>query len=235
MLAADLIQAIDDRVRSGERNVTQIGAVVERTFDDNALVVFDGSQGAIPVKVAGDVQAYVGDRVGLVRFGTWWVVVLSMTRRWPAESGASVPQASVGTTATVNFADTPDIVEFTFTKRWDVTRVRAFVSSSQRAVTQAAGRAQVEYALRFTSPTMGVSSYTICHLYDDNTDWPLSMHKTVTGVKYLDGGTVWSSTTLPAGTYTVRVQWRRTPASTDTIQLDGEDWVCASCAEVSPT
>lgn len=75
MLTTELIQAIDARVRLGEQAVLQVGTVVELISAGNALVAFDGSQGAIPVGVAGTVDAAAGDRVYLARYGNEWVAV----------------------------------------------------------------------------------------------------------------------------------------------------------------
>jgi hypothetical protein len=80
MLTTEIIQAIDARVMQGERAEHQVGTVTETDSAGNAQVVFDGSQGDIPVKVAGNVDAQVGDRVVLVRFGVWWIVIGTMRR-----------------------------------------------------------------------------------------------------------------------------------------------------------
>jgi hypothetical protein len=74
-LTTELIQAIDARVALAVREATQVGTVVEVTSAGNALVVFDGSQGAIPVGVAGNVAAATRDRVLMGRYGTGWDVV----------------------------------------------------------------------------------------------------------------------------------------------------------------
>jgi hypothetical protein len=75
MLTDDVLSAIDVAVRRSFNAPTAIGTVTARTSTTDALVVFDGSQGPVPVKVAGSVPAYEGDRVYLGRFGPWWTVV----------------------------------------------------------------------------------------------------------------------------------------------------------------
>lgn len=234
MLTLEEIQAIDDRVRRGEGNVTQLGTVVERTFDDNALVVFDDSQGAIPVKVAGGVEAYVGDRVGLVKFGTWWIAVLSMAHRWPSDNGDAHTMATGGTTTSATYADTPDVVQASFTKRWDLTRVRVFVSASFSNV---GAVALAQYGVTFTSPTMGTTNTLfVAQMFDNYLDAPNAQHRHCCGVMYFPGGTAWNTPVvdaLPAGDYTVRMRWRRA-SGTGTLSMDVNDLVTLSVAEVAP-
>jgi len=74
-LTLDMLQAIDMRVASGEKNITAMGTIVTRTSTTDALVVFDGSQGPIPCKVSGAANPVEGDRVYIVKFGTWWTVI----------------------------------------------------------------------------------------------------------------------------------------------------------------
>lgn len=107
MLTTDLIQAIDERVRSGQSTMTQVGTITGRTEgDDNASAVFDGSQGSIPVKVAGNVDAQVGDRVLLARFGVWWIVVGTM--RPVYDPGQRVAEEILEQpAATITFPDIP--------------------------------------------------------------------------------------------------------------------------------
>jgi hypothetical protein len=107
MLTTDLIQAIDERVRQGQQAEHQVGTVVERTTgSSDAAVVFDGSQGTIAVKVAGNVDAGVGDRVLLARYATWWIVVGTM--RSVYDSGQLIQETVLEQpAATVTFAGIP--------------------------------------------------------------------------------------------------------------------------------
>lgn len=78
---ADLVALVDQRIRSNQYATSAVGVVASRSSVADADVVFDGSQGAIPVKIAADVIADEGDRVLLNRFGSWWVIVGSMAYR----------------------------------------------------------------------------------------------------------------------------------------------------------
>jgi hypothetical protein len=70
-----LLDLVDARVAAGRDRTTIMGTLSERTSATRAMVTFDGSSVAVPVKIFSDVTALEGDRVGLVRFGTDWVVV----------------------------------------------------------------------------------------------------------------------------------------------------------------
>lgn len=74
------IEELVDKVlqRRGIAMATQTGTVVSRS-GQNATVVMGSSVVVVPVKVGRDVTAAAGDRVGLVRFDTTWVIVYAMT------------------------------------------------------------------------------------------------------------------------------------------------------------
>lgn len=222
-LPLDMLQAIDDRVRSGERNVTAMGTVVERTFDDNAQVVFDGSQGPVPVKVSGDVEAYPGDRVGLVKFGRWWIVVVSMAKRWPADNGATLTPTTGYSTGAFSFADVPEIGAFPFVKRWNATRVKSHIDATAKS---SAGLS-AEWAFKFTSD-MGSLEVPVAWLYYDLT----TLHLPACGTKYTLGAATWDGVGLPAGEYQVQMRWRSPHGGN--INISADDRISGSCAEVAP-
>lgn len=68
------LDLIDARVNAGRDRTTTMGTMSERTSATRAMVTFDGSSVAVPVKMFSGVLALQGDRVGLVRMGTDWVV-----------------------------------------------------------------------------------------------------------------------------------------------------------------
>src|SRR6478609_8422663 len=70
-----MLDLIDARVRAATDRHTAMGTMSERTSATRAMVTFDGSSVAVPVKMFSDVLAMQGDRVGLIRIGTDWVVV----------------------------------------------------------------------------------------------------------------------------------------------------------------
>lgn len=102
-LVADLINVIDARIAQKSVERTVIGTVVARTSATDALVVMDGSQGSVPVKVAGNAPAHEGDRVYLVKFGRWWTVVGAGLNRGTQERIQEVIVPSA--TSTITFAN----------------------------------------------------------------------------------------------------------------------------------
>jgi hypothetical protein len=77
----DLIDVIDARIAEHDTPLTAAGTVVTRTGNTTAMVTFDGSALATPVKCFGDVNIDEGDRVGLVKLGVDWTITGTFTRR----------------------------------------------------------------------------------------------------------------------------------------------------------
>src|SRR6266566_7499442 len=123
MLDVDIIRAIDARINQLlPEALTAMGTVSSLDSTVDANVTFDGSAVALPVKVSGDAEVQEGDRVCLVKFGTWWVIVGTLVRRWQAHAESMVVQSSGGNTSLSTFNDIPNLVSATFKKRWDETR-----------------------------------------------------------------------------------------------------------------
>ncbi|MFG1659090.1 hypothetical protein ACGFIY_21415 [Micromonospora chersina] len=80
-LNSDLLALIDARIDQKNVRLTAVGTVVE-WGPPAAMVLFDGSAVAVPVKAFG-VRAGVGHRVGLMKFGTDWTVVGSYSPELP--------------------------------------------------------------------------------------------------------------------------------------------------------
>jgi hypothetical protein len=100
----DLIDVIDARITEHEASVTAVGTVVTRTGNTTAMITFDGSALAVPVKCFGDVNVDEGDRVGLARLGVDWTIIGTFTRR----RQITMPDgATTGEQRTVYGADTP--------------------------------------------------------------------------------------------------------------------------------
>lgn len=79
----DILDTIDDRVAKAVALFREVdmGTCVERTSDTSAMVLFDGSSLAVPVKLAGGVDVRAEDRVVMLRAGVDWVVVASFAYR----------------------------------------------------------------------------------------------------------------------------------------------------------
>lgn len=85
-----LIRLIDERAdkriaafakSGGSLTGATSGTVVHRDGPTTCQVTLDGSTLAVGVKVLGAVELLAGDRVGLLRIGTDWVVIDTFTRR----------------------------------------------------------------------------------------------------------------------------------------------------------
>lgn len=129
MLDATLLAVIDQRIQAAATATNPAGTVMSvDTTNLRAMVTFDGSSLAVPVKMFGHIDAAEGDRVGLQRFGTDWVIVGAYARRWQAVSGAHQLSAG-GTMSSTTYADLPGSPSFTFTKRWATSAVLMGVHS----------------------------------------------------------------------------------------------------------
>jgi hypothetical protein len=211
-----LMEVIDQRVAAGVARDTATGTVSARsTTGTGAQVVFDGSALAVPVKVAGGVHAFAGDRVALQRFGADWVVVVSFTPRGPsrATTGGAL---GFGTTTSVTYVDMPGPVQLAFTKWYDLTTVVARIEVA--AYTTGAGDTGVRYAVNMATGA-GSTDYDVAHFFFN----PGVQHLPVAGTAPITG--------LVAGVYTVTARWRRT-AGTGTLTVDSNDWLSMDLNEV---
>lgn len=219
MLTTDLIQAIDARIRRGEQNIVAFGVVTTMTTVTDAMVTFDGSAAPVPCKVLGDAQVLEGDRVTLVKVKPWWVVIGTLTRRWPGgvvKSGLFI--SSTGSTTSATLVDLPTILEVSFTKMWDDTRVQLQMHGScyvDSAPTMAT------FGVSMTGSAGVATSYNIAY----QTFNVANSHMAVTNVA--------SRINIPADTYLVRAQYAR-QAGTGTIFVDGNDQVGFAVTEISP-
>jgi hypothetical protein len=81
MFDADMVAMVDTRIAQARSATNAVGVMVTRTTTSDALVIFDGSQGPIPVKISGDVTVYENDRVLMTKYGSWWVITAAMSYR----------------------------------------------------------------------------------------------------------------------------------------------------------
>ncbi len=78
-LTADMLTAVDAKLAYAVRAFTATGTIASYNGPNDVLVTFDGDTQAVPAKMFGGVYAVEGDRVGCVKFGTWWTIVGSYT------------------------------------------------------------------------------------------------------------------------------------------------------------
>jgi hypothetical protein len=198
------LQLIDSRIAAARKRTEAFGTCVTKAgTGSTAYVIFDGSQTPVPVKVAGFVVLRAGMRCMLAKFETVWVVVGTFAA--PAMGTASLFAFSsgAGTTSTGSYTDHPGLSAFTFTKYFDNTIIDTTVAVSGYAtLASMAGR----WALRFTQ-TDGDTPYTSADLASAFIYWSTANIRLTNTVGYNNNAAI------PAGTYSVRVRWRRDSGS----------------------
>lgn len=211
---ADMITLIDQRIRAQQQMTRAIGSCVNRdTTGPGAQVLFDGSTVAMPVKVLGHVFLAPGNRCVLDRYGSDWVVTgswsalgLGEARRVTLASGTS------GAMTSASFIDLTEFGTFTFTKIYDNTMIRCGMEVG--GFCTGSGSTGARYGLRL-APTDAGSSYTATDyncttLYWNSTNVHLQNYSTLAVLS------------VPAGTYTVTMRWRRN-AGSGSIFVDTAD------------
>jgi len=124
-----LAQLIDERVQKVLANqklgVTAMGTVMDSDATSIFLnVSFDGDGTLAPVKCFWNIRPAPGDRVGLAKFGSDWIV---MGGYGDADTGnrplpkiyGSTGTAAVGSTASATMSDMPGPISITYTKLHD--------------------------------------------------------------------------------------------------------------------
>lgn len=213
-----LVEELIDKKVNGR--VTAQGTVVSRSgsFTDPKLsVAVDWSPVALPMKAFGNVWARAGDRVGLLRVESGWVVVGSWTP--PRLGEASVQTAfPTGSTTSASYGDSPGSDQVvTLTKYWDETDVSAFTVASAFCLGSAG--TSLSFAVKFVE----LGSTFECAYYLFNT---LSDHRTIVGGSD-------PIPNIPAGVHTVRLQWKR-PGGAGTPSVNADDWCWLSAREIFP-
>lgn len=69
------LDVIDAQIAKAAAKVTDTGTVTSVISTTRLMVMFNGSTVAVPVKVWTNVPVVAGDRVGLAKFGSDWVVI----------------------------------------------------------------------------------------------------------------------------------------------------------------
>lgn len=181
-----ILDVIDQRVQAAQVRESAAGTVV--SVDSSALratVIFDGSALAVPVKVFGHVSPRAGDRAGLQRFGSDWVVVGVWANVWPANNGVHAVSPGGNTTSTTA-VDVPGSPSFTFIKRWDATRLWLTYSGTQETSVDL----RLYYGIEINAVTYEVAR--IRSVVADN-------RMTCTGAVWVSG--------IAAGSYTAKGKW----------------------------
>lgn len=214
----EIVALIDARVGKLIGRDKAVGTVVSVQGDAlRARVVMDGSAQDMPVKVLGHAEPQAGDRVVLVLVDGAWCVIDAYAQRWPESQGLN-QQLGADTTTSATFATLASTPSFTFTKRWDATRV--CVRGDMQAFSTV-NSTIVVIGVRFTDADAVVTEFHIVRQY-----WSTAfIHTGFGGTKYCSG--------LVAGVYTVVPLWARW-SGTGTITTNTDDWISYSAAEVGP-
>lgn len=207
-----LLQAIREQIaRNTPRTMDQGTVQSVRSDSYRAMVVMDGSSVAMPVKTVGNVDAGVGDRVILSRYGSDWVIV-GAYHTGGLGYGYKNESAASGNTSSGSFTAVPSATAFSISKRWDWTVLRLDLATSCFSSTASS---RVEVGIQIA----GVP-------------YPLAKQFFATSVTR--SAVVGFDTVgfIPAGDYTASVVWRLDAGVGPIQQQIADDWVSASVTEI---
>lgn len=221
---AELNAYIDDRIRAAQVTVLKMGTVVDRdSAGARVSVIFDGGSGvAQPVKCLEDVIVFGGDRVGLVKFESDWVIVGNYTLRRLGDSLTSFQFTATTTGPTTStLVDMPSSPTCILHKWRDETVVRVELQVSCLVITS--GNTSIQFGMHVASDD-GVTAYDeIMFTRVFNT----------AGVHGDVGGAI-NTGALPGNmNYALTVRWARTGGS-GTPEVSVSDSVSIQAREVVP-
>jgi hypothetical protein len=225
--AQSLVELIDSRIDQATPKVAKMGTVTGRDLwaysgplPSRALVVFDGSAGvAQPVKCPESVVVHVGDRVGLVRFESDWIITINYSLQTLCNAMNRFTWASLLTTTSTSFVDMPNSPTVEFVKERDATFLRVYMSVSL-------------YATGTPSQIFHIGM----HL--DSADGSVSYDEDIVGstINVASVHAEWAGwvTTgaLPAMSYVGTARWFKSGAGTMTLTVDSNDTVKMHVIEV---
>jgi len=207
-----LMQAIREQIARNTPRTTDTGTVQSvRTEFYRAMVVMDGSSVAMPVKVIGNVNPGVGDRVHLTRYGSDWVITGAYATGGLGY-GSVNESAAPGTTSSGSYAAIPSASAFTFSKRWDFTVLRLDLLTSCYSAT---AFSRVQFAIQIAGVQYPLAKQWFNASF---------VRQTVGGFDTVGF--------VQAGDYTASVVWRLDAGSGAITQQVDDDWVSASVTEI---
>jgi hypothetical protein len=211
---------IADIAAAGNTAVTKMGTVQSRdTTGPGATVIFDGSTGtAQPVKCFESVVVATGDRVGVARYESEWIITGNYTLRSLADRSLGGSSFTGGTTTLITFVDMPGLPGLSdVMKVRDATLLRISVDLSLR-VSSPVG---VEVGVRITSLD-GVT----------NSDQALVRRIINSTNSHEELGGWVDTAAVAAGSYAFTMRWRRATGSTEILTVDVNDSVSLRIQEV---
>jgi hypothetical protein len=221
---AELNAYIDERVKASQVSVLKMGTVTGRDSSGaRVMVIFDGGSGvAQPVKCLEDVVVAEGDRVGMVRFESDWVVVGNYTLRRLGDGlqAFQFTATTSGPTSTT-LIDMPSSPTAEMYKWRDATLVRIQLQVSCLVTTT--GNTSIQFGMHVASDD-GVTAY----------DEIMFTRVWNTAAVHGDVGGAINTGALPGNmNYAFTVRWARV-GGTGTPQVSVSDSVSIQVKEVAP-
>jgi hypothetical protein len=214
------LELIDQRVKAGLRTVTKMGTVQARdTLGARTMVALDGSSGvAQPVKCFSNVIVQEGDRVGLVKFESDWVIVGNYTLRTLGSANWTQEFTSGGTTTSATYVDQPTSPTANLVKARDTTQLRVRIAMSLYVTAQPT---VVRAGIRLTNTEAAVD-------FDQDV---IRMCLNAANSHQGYAGTITTSASLPGGNYSATARWLRVSGS-GTVTVDSNDQISIEVEEV---
>lgn len=216
------VELIGNLIDSAQSRPTKMGTVTGRDMTGSrCLVVFDGSSGvAQPVKCPESVVVDNGDRVGMVRYESDWIVTINYTLQTLCDALTKFTWGGAGTTTSTTFVDMPNSPTLSFTKRRDATLLRLYVSLSMFSA--ATTPSTFHIGMHLTSLD-GVTSY----------DEDIIASTINTASVHAEWASWVTTAALPASTYTGTARWLRIAGGgTGALTVDSNDSITMHVIEV---
>ena len=212
---------IEGIVAAGNSPATKMATVQSRDqYGVGATVVFDGSTGtAQPVKCFESVVIDVGDRVGVVRYESEWIITGNYTSRDLADASYGAQFPGTTTTNSGTFIDMSGSPSVSLTKMRAATLLRISIAVSLRT----------DVAV-FVEIAASVNSADGSIAYDQ-----LVMRQVLNNANAHTMMSAWCDTAavVPGG-YIVVARWRRASGAAQIVQTDINDTISMRVQEVRP-
>lgn len=218
--ADSLLAMIDSRVAAGQQVITRMGTVTERdSFGSGVKVIFDGSSGvAQPVKCFEDVLVFNGDRVGVIKVESDWIIFGNYTLYTLADVCEHFQWPSTATSVNpTTYVDMPNSPSAEFFKVRDSTYLRIGVELSFRS----------SFATTVTNVGVHVSSGSVGY---DLTVARFAFN--TANVHFTVVGTNTTPTADPSDFFVVTARWQVTSGTTPTLTVDSSDMISINVREV---
>ncbi len=217
------ISLIDARIAAYATKAAKMATVATRSPDTtSATVVFDGSSGnAQPVKCFESVVVAEGDRVGVVKFESEWIITANYSDTHLADESAQIQFSSLTDVSSTSYVDMPASPTVVYEKRRATTVMEFTVGFSARNPAS------------ITTSRVGLRVTCLEESIDYDQDVRQHVMNSINAHTYWSG-TVRASSAHPVGVYTATGRWMRV-AGTDVMRVDANDYVSILCREVWPS